>query len=99
MVKEFDRRRKFIHRRLNEIEGFKCLLPEGAFYVFPSVKNFGMPSEVFAEYLAREAHVTTVPGSAFGKHGEGYIRISYAAAFGQLEEALNRIEKAVKRLQ
>jgi aminotransferase len=99
MVREFDRRRRLVYRRLNEIEGFNCTLPKGAFYVFPNIKTFGMPSEKFAEFLLREARVTTVPGSAFGSYGEGYIRISYAAAYDQLEEAINRIEKAVKKLR
>jgi len=99
MIREFDRRRHLIYKRLNEIASFNCTLPKGAFYVFPNTKGFGKSSEEFAEFLAREAHVTTVPGSAFGNHGEGYIRISYAAAYEQLEEALDRIEKPVKRLK
>jgi aminotransferase len=57
-----------------------------------------MSSEDFAQLLLKEAHVAVVPGSAFGSYGEGYIRISYAAAYDQLEEALNRIERAVKKL-
>jgi len=99
MVKEFDRRRRLVYKRLNEIEGFNCALPKGAFYVFPNIKGFSMSSEEFAEFLVRKAHVTVVPGSAFGSYGEGYVRISYAAAYKQLEEALNRVEKAVKRLR
>jgi aminotransferase len=99
MVREFDRRRLLVYKRLNEIEGFNCALPKGAFYVFPCIKDFGMSSEEFVEFLAKEAHVTMVPGSAFGNYGEGYIRISYAAAYEQLEEALNRIEKSVKKLR
>jgi len=98
MVQEFDKRRLLVYRRLNEIEGFNCILPKGAFYAFPNIKDFGMSSEKFSEFLMKEAHVTTVPGSAFGSYGEGYIRISYAAAYGQLEEALDRIERAVKKL-
>jgi len=99
MVVEFDRRRRFVSRRLNEIEGFSCALPKGAFYMFPNVKAFNMSSEEFAQFLLKEAHVATVPGSAFGSYGEGYIRISYAAAYEQLEEAFNRIEKAVRKLK
>jgi len=99
MVQEFDRRRRLVYKRLNEIEGFNCTLPRGAFYVFPNIKDFGMPSEKFAEFLVREARVTTVPGSSFGSYGEGYMRISYAAAYEQLEEAMNRIEKSVKKLR
>ena len=96
MVHEFDRRRHLVCKRLNEIEGFNCILPKGAFYVFPKIRDFGMSSEEFAEFLIKNAHVATVHGSAFGSYGEDYIRISYAAAYEQLEEALNRIEKAVK---
>ncbi len=99
MVKEFDRRRHLVYKRLNEIEGFNCALPKGAFYGFPNIKSFGMSSEGFAEFLVNKAHVTVVPGSAFGNYGEGYIRISYATAYKQLEEALNRIEKAVRHLK
>ncbi|MEM3696077.1 MAG: pyridoxal phosphate-dependent aminotransferase [Candidatus Bathyarchaeia archaeon] len=99
MVQEFDRRRQLVHKRLMEIEGFNCSLPKGAFYVFPNIKAFGMSSEEFAEFLVKEAGVVTVPGSAFGVHGEGHIRISYAAAYEKLEEALNRIERAVKKIK
>jgi aminotransferase len=99
MVREFDRRRHLVYKRLNEVEGFRCALPNGAFYAFPNIEAFGMSSEEFSELLVKKAHVITVPGSAFGSHGEGYIRISYAAAYEQLEEALDRIEEAVKKLR
>jgi aspartate/methionine/tyrosine aminotransferase len=99
MVHEFDIRRHLVHKRLMEIGGFNCSPPKGAFYVFPNIKDFGMSSEDFAQFLAKEANVATVPGSAFGVHGEGYLRISYAAAYEKLEEALNRIEWAVKKIR
>jgi aminotransferase len=99
MVQEFDRRRRLVYKRLNEIEGFNCILPRGAFYVFPRIKDFGVSSEAFAEFLLNSAHVAAVHGSAFGKCGEGYVRISYSAAYEKLEEALNRMEKAVKTSQ
>jgi aminotransferase len=99
MVSEFDKRRRLMFKKLNEIEGFRCLLPKGAFYMFPNIKEFGLTSEQFSEFLAKEAQVITVPGTAFGSCGEGYIRISYAAAYDQLEEALDRIEKAVKKIE
>jgi aspartate/methionine/tyrosine aminotransferase len=99
MVCEFDRRRRLVHKRLMEIEGFNCSLPKGAFYVFPNIREFGMRSEEFAEFLVKEAGVVTVPGSSFGVRGEGYIRISYAAAYEKLEEALNRIETAIKKIR
>ncbi len=98
MVREFDRRRHFIHKRLNEMEGFTCQLPKGAFYTFPNVKSSGLSSEQLAELLLKEAEVLTVPGRSFGVYGEGYLRLSYAAAYRDLEEAADRIEKVVTRL-
>lgn len=99
MVREFDRRRLMVHRRLSAIEGFQCSLPKGAFYVFPDIRKFGMSSEDFADFLSKEAKVITVPGTAFGSNGEGYIRISYASSYEQLEEAMDRIERAVSKLR
>jgi aspartate/methionine/tyrosine aminotransferase len=99
MVREFDRRRRLVHKRLNQIHSFECALPRGAFYVFPNIKGLGRSSEDFVEFLAREASVVAVPGSAFGSRGEGYMRISYAAAYEQLENAMDRVEKAVKKIK
>ncbi|UCE44569.1 MAG: pyridoxal phosphate-dependent aminotransferase [Candidatus Bathyarchaeota archaeon] len=93
MVNEFDRRRRLLHSRLNEIGGFGCSLPQGAFYAFANIKEFGISSEEFSERLLNEGKIVTVPGSAFGRYGEGYIRISYATAYEKVEEALDRIEK------
>jgi len=70
MMREFDRRRRMVYKRLNEITGFNCKLPKGAFYVFPNIMGFNMPSVQFAEFLMREAHVATVPGLMFGRHGK-----------------------------
>lgn len=97
MVTEFDRRRRFTFKRLHEIGGFSCVNPKGAFYMFPNIRVFNMSSEEFALFLLREAHVSAVPGSAFGSNGEGYIRLSYAASYELLEEAFNRIEKAIRK--
>ncbi len=99
MVKEFDRRRLLVHKRLNEIEGMSCILPKGAFYAFPNIKQFGMSSEDFAEFLSQKARVVTVPGSAFGSLGEGHLRLSYAASYDQLEDALDHIERATKKIE
>jgi aminotransferase len=96
MVQEFDRRRRLLHSRLNEIEGFQYLLPKGAFYAFANVKEFGLSSEKFADYLFDKEKVVTVAGSSFGEHGEGYLRFSYATAYDKVREALDRIENAVK---
>jgi len=99
MIAEFDRRRHLVYDRLQEIGGFNCSLPKGAFYVFPNVEACKLSSEQFADFLADKAHVATVPGSSFGSMGEGHIRISYAAAYGELEKALDRIEKSVASLK
>jgi len=97
MVREFDRRRHLVHKRLNEIEGFKCQLPKGAFYAFPNIRGSGLSSEQFAELLVKEASVLTVPGSSFGACGEGYLRLSYASAYKELEEALDKMEIALSK--
>ncbi len=99
MVGEFDKRRRLVNKRLTEIEGISCTPPKGAFYVFPNIEGFELSSEDFAQFLLREGRVTVVPGSAFGSYGEGHIRISYAAAYRHLEEAFERMEKAVKILR
>jgi len=96
MVREFDRRRQLLHSRINEIEGFRSTLPKGAFYMFPNVEGFRVPSEKLVEHLFDKGKVVTVPGSAFGKYCDGYLRFSYATAYNKIEEALDRIEKAVK---
>jgi len=99
MVSEFNRRRRLLHSRLNEIEGFHCNLPKGAFYIFANIADFTMPSEKLAELLVSQGRVITVPGSAFGKRGEGYLRFSYATAYDKIEEALNRIAKVAKAVR
>lgn len=96
MVSEFDRRRRLLCARLNDIEGFKCGLPKGAFYIFANIKAFDVASEKFAEHLLSSGRVVTVPGSSFGRYGEGYLRFSYATAYNKIVEALDRIERAVK---
>jgi aminotransferase len=99
MVAKFDRRRRLLYERLNEIEGFSCKLPKGAFYAFANVKEFGEPSESLAAFLLSKGKVVTVPGSAFGGYGEGYLRFSYANAYDKIKEALDRIERVVKNFK
>lgn len=98
MVAEFDRRRKFLVEALGRIEGISCVRPQGAFYVFPSLKSFGLSSEKLAFYLLQEALVGVVPGTAFGARGEGYLRFSYANSYQNLEEAMDRVQAALARL-
>jgi aminotransferase len=98
MVKEYDKRRREITKLLNEIPGFKCQTPKGTFYVFPNVKYFKMSSMELAKLLIKNARVVTVPGSVFGKNGEGYLRLSYAVSLKKIREAVARIKEAVERL-
>lgn len=94
---EFKTRRDFVYGKLLEL-GFHCNIPQGAFYIFPSIKRFGMSSEVFCMKLLREAGVACVPGSAFGDDGDNYMRISYSYSISQLEDAFRRIESWIKKI-
>jgi aminotransferase len=96
MVAEYDRRRKLIVSGLNQL-GLTTFEPRGAFYAFPKITTSGMDDEAFAEKLLREEHVAVVPGNAFGKGGEGFVRCSYATAYEKIEEALHRMEKFMNR--
>ena len=94
MVEGYDKNRRLIVDGLNSIKGFNCLMPKGAFYVFPNIKDFGMTSVECAEYILERTHVVTSPGSAFGPDGEGYIRICYASEYEKLKEAIDRMKYA-----
>ncbi len=96
MVKDYDRRRKIIVNGLCEI-GLDCFEPKGAFYAFPSITVTGLNSEEFSEKLLLEEKVAVVPGSAFGECGEGYVRCCYATSLAEIEEALNRMGRFVKK--
>jgi len=96
MVKEYDRRRRVIVKGLNDI-GLACFEPKGAFYAFPSIKVTGITSEEFAEKLLMEEKVAVVPGSVFGRCGEGYVRCCYATSLADIEEALRRMGRFVER--
>ena len=95
MKKEYKRRRQYIVGALNEI-GLQCHMPQGAFYVFPSIKSTGERSMDFAQNLLGKEKVALVPGVAFGKSCEGYVRISYASSYENLREAVKRIERYIK---
>lgn len=97
MRQEYDRRRRLVVEGLNYI-GLPTFEPLGAFYAFPQVSVTGLDDETFADRLLHENRVAVVPGSAFGPGGEGFVRCSYATAFDQLEEALDRIDQFVKKL-
>ena len=96
MTEDYNRRRKVIVKGLNDI-GLPCFEPKGAFYAFPSITGMGMNSEEFSERLLTEEKVAVVPGSAFGKCGEGYVRCCYATSLADIEEALKRMGRFVKK--
>ena len=96
MRESYNQRRRYLHHELTRM-GIPCFMPEGAFYMFPDIREFGMTSEEFALDLLKEEKVAVVPGSAFGNCGEGFVRISYAYSIAELKEALSRIEKYVKK--
>lgn len=99
MVAEFRRRRDFIVEGLNAIPGVSCLLPKGAFYVFPNVAALGVKSMDLANYWLQECGVATLPGTAFGEQGEGYMRLSYANSIENIGIALERMAEGVEKLR
>ncbi len=96
MHAEYDRRRKLIVGGLNAL-GLICTEPQGAFYAFPCIQSTGLDDNEFAEALLQEEHVAVVPGRAFGKSGEGFVRMSYATAYEKIEIALERIERFIQK--
>jgi aminotransferase len=97
MCESYEKRRNYIVAALNEI-GLPCGMPDGAFYVFPSIRRFGLSSREFALRLLDEEKVACVPGSAFGASGEGFLRCAYATSLDDMKEAVRRIASFVKRL-
>ena len=98
MVAEFRKRRDVIVDGLNGIDGISCVKPLGSFYVFPNVTQHSVSCEVLADYLMDEVGVALLPGTAFGKYGDGYLRLSYANSLENIKDALNRIQSAVSKL-
>ena len=94
----YRQRRDLVVDRLNQMEGIRCQSPDGAFYVFPNIQGLNRSSQTVADELLNEAGVAVLPGTAFGKDGEGYIRLCFANSKENLELALDRIENWVKQL-
>lgn len=94
MRTEYDHRRRYIVKTAKDI-GLDLVTPQGAFYAFPSIEKFGMDCDTFATRLLQEKRVAVVPGNAFGKSGEGFIRCSYATSMKQIEEAFHRIDQFI----
>ena len=98
MRNAYNQRRRFVLELFSEM-GLKCFEPEGAFYLFPCIKEFGMSSDEFANRFLHEEEVAVIPGTAFGDCGEGFLRISYAYSIEELKEALGRLANFVERLR
>jgi aspartate/methionine/tyrosine aminotransferase len=95
MVKEFHKRRDTIVKGLNEIPGFSCQMPEGAFYAWPNISGTGLNSQEIADFLLDKAGVACLPGNGFGRNGEGYLRFSYATSIETIREGIERIKEAI----
>jgi len=98
MVETFKQRREFIVAGLNQLPGVSCVMPKGAFYVFPNVGELGVKSDELENYLLHEAGVAVLSGSAFGKYGEGYLRLSYANSIENIDRALQGINNALDKI-
>jgi len=98
MDAEFKKRREVIVPGLNKIKGITCKKPRGAFYVFPNITGTGMDCRKLGDYLMNEAGVAVLPGTSFGKYGEGYLRLSFANSIENIKKALERIEKSLEKL-
>ena len=97
MRESYDQRRKFLLNEFKEM-GLPCFEPQGAFYMFPCIRKFGLTSEEFATRLLRSKKLAVVPGDAFGECGEGFLRVSYAYSLDELKEAMGRIREFIKEL-
>ncbi len=98
MVGEFQKRRDYMYEAINKIQGFRCPKPDGAFYLFPSIKEAGMDGFRMAEMLLEKAGVATVAGECFGKKGAGHIRISYSNSLENLKAAVKKIESVMSEI-
>ena len=97
MRKDYDYRRRFLLEKLRDA-GLECFEPKGAFYMFPSIQSTGMTSADFCARFLTEAHVAAIPGTAFGPGGEGFVRMCYASSLANLSEAMDRLERFLKKL-
>ena len=97
MREEFRRRRDRFVERINQIKGFSCRLPKGAFYTFPNITGTGWPSKKLADALLEDAGVACLSGTAFGEFGEGYLRFSVANSLENIDKALDRIEQWARK--
>ena len=99
MHNEYRKRRDLIVRELNSIESINCVMPGGAFYVFINIKKTNMTSEQFCDYILEDANVAILPGTSFGRFGEGYVRMCYAVKQELIVDAVERIRNSMKKLK
>lgn len=99
MVQEYQRRRDYAVKAINEIDGLSCLTPKGAFYIFINCKELGIKSAVLSEYLLENAKIALIPGDVFGPGGEGYLRMSFASSYENIVEGCRRLKEAVETLK
>ncbi|CAA9519232.1 MAG: Aminotransferase, class I and II [uncultured Rubrobacteraceae bacterium] len=97
MLEEFRARRDLIVAGLNDLPGVECISPQGAFYAFPKVSGTGLPAGELADLLLEEAGVACLSGTAFGRHGEGHLRLSYANSRENISRALDRMHDLLSR--
>jgi aspartate aminotransferase len=96
VIAEYQRRREVIVAGLNALPGFRCQVPQGAFYAFPNIQATGRTSDELANLILEKAGVALLPGSSFGEYGEGYLRLSYATSVETLQRGLERIAAVLK---
>lgn len=99
MRKAYQERRDVLMEGLQKIEGFHCLIPEGAFYAFPNITELGKSSEELSMYFLEQCKVVTVPGNAFGCNGEGYLRFSFATSVDLIKEGIKRIKEGLQNFK
>jgi aspartate/methionine/tyrosine aminotransferase len=97
MNDEFRRRRDYFAERVNKIRGFRCVVPKGAFYMFPNITGTGWKSKPLADALLNDAGVAVLSGTSFGAHGEGFLRFSIANSMDNIAKALDRVEEWAKK--
>ena len=93
IIKEFEKRKNFIHHELNQLEKIKCFKPGGAFYAFPNISKTNMSGKEFSEIALNKFGVAIVPGSSFGDNANNFVRLSYANSLENIEKAIYRIAK------
>lgn len=97
MMNEYRRRKDVMIKGFNDLPGVSCIDPDGAFYAFPNVQKTGMTSKEFAEFILENANVALLPGTDFGPHGEGYVRVTFATSLDNIEKGLRRMKDALSK--